>query len=97
MKTWEVEVQVHAFLASALDGSKWSASRPSCFTPWAKVPGTHWIGGCAGPRAGLDVAANRKQFLTYRESNPRRLACSLVITLTGFLRLVITLIVKVPG
>jgi hypothetical protein len=27
----------------------------SChFTPRERVPGTRWIGGCVGPRAGLD-------------------------------------------
>jgi hypothetical protein len=38
---WEVEVWVHAFLASTLDG-------------------THWIGGCVDPRAGLDAVVKRK-------------------------------------
>jgi hypothetical protein len=33
-----VEVQLHAFLTSALDGGEWSASRFSRFSP-----GTHWI------------------------------------------------------
>jgi len=31
-------------LTSALDGGKWSASRPGRFTPKEKAPGTHWIG-----------------------------------------------------
>jgi len=25
-----------------------------------RAPGTHWIGGWVGPRAGLDAIANRK-------------------------------------
>jgi hypothetical protein len=25
------------------------------FTPWEMTPGIHWIGGCVGPRAGLDT------------------------------------------
>jgi hypothetical protein len=33
----------------------WSASRPGCFNPREKAPGTHWIGGWVGPRAGLDT------------------------------------------
>jgi hypothetical protein len=41
MKTSEeVEVQVHAFLTSTLDGGEWSASRPGLFTPRERVPGT---------------------------------------------------------
>jgi hypothetical protein len=40
-----VEVYLHAFLTSALDGSEWSASRPGRFTPMERAPGTHWIGG----------------------------------------------------
>jgi hypothetical protein len=31
-----------------------SASRPSRFNPGEKSPDTHWIGGCVGPKAGLD-------------------------------------------
>jgi hypothetical protein len=42
----EVEVQLHAFLTSVLDGGEWSASHPRRFTPvpigykagWATVP-----------------------------------------------------------
>jgi len=35
-----LEVQIHA-LTTALDGGKWSASRPSRFTPQGKKPWTH--------------------------------------------------------
>jgi hypothetical protein len=48
------------FFTSALDGGEWSASRPCRFTPGARAPGTHWIGGWVGPRAGLDTAGQRK-------------------------------------
>jgi hypothetical protein len=47
------------FLTSALDGGEWSASRPCCFTPGERAPGTHWIGGWVGPRAGLDSMKKR--------------------------------------
>jgi hypothetical protein len=47
----------------ALAGGEWSASRPCHFTPREKAPGTHWIGGWVGPRAGLDDLEKRK-FLT---------------------------------
>jgi hypothetical protein len=58
-------------LASALDGSEWSASRPGRFTPRERAPGTHWIGGWVGPRAVLDAAVKRKVPSSRRESNPR--------------------------
>jgi hypothetical protein len=59
MKTYGgVDVLTHVFLTSALAGSEWLASRPGRFTP-----GTHWIGGWVGPRAGLDYMEKWK-FLT---------------------------------
>jgi hypothetical protein len=39
-------------LTSALDEGEWSASRS---TPRERAPGTHWIGGCVGPRAVVDA------------------------------------------
>jgi hypothetical protein len=38
-------------------------------------PGTHWIGGWVGPRAGLD-AVEKRQIFPRRESNPGRPAHS---------------------
>jgi hypothetical protein len=58
-----VDVWIHIFLTSALAGGEWSASRPCLFTPGERAPGTHWIGGWVGPRAGMDDVENRK-FLT---------------------------------
>jgi hypothetical protein len=49
-----VDVYIHIFLTSALVGGDWSASRPGRFTSGERGPGTHWIGGWVGPRAGLD-------------------------------------------
>jgi hypothetical protein len=43
----EVSVQLHASVA---------------LPPW-KIRGTHWIGGCVGPRLGLDAVVERKVFL----------------------------------
>jgi hypothetical protein len=48
------------FLTLALDGGEWSASRPIHFTPRKRAPGTQWIGGWVGPRAGLDTVSKRK-------------------------------------
>jgi hypothetical protein len=58
-----VDVYIHIFLTSALAGGEWSASHPGRFIPGKRAPGTHWIGGWVGPRAGLDDVENRK-FLT---------------------------------
>jgi hypothetical protein len=70
MKTYGgVEVLIHVFLTSALDGGEWSASRPCRFTP-----GSHWIIGWVGLRVGLDAVEKRKSFHC-RESNPGRPAC----------------------
>jgi hypothetical protein len=67
MKTyWGVEVQLHAFLISALDGGEWSASRPR-----ERYRGTHWIGGWVGPVAVLDTVVKIKIPSPRRESNPR--------------------------
>jgi hypothetical protein len=46
-------------LTSALDGSEWSASRPSRFTPRERAPGTHRIGGWVGSRAIQDAVVKR--------------------------------------
>jgi hypothetical protein len=50
-----VDVQIHVLLTSALVQGKRLASRSVCFTPGERAPGTHWIGGWEGPRAGLDA------------------------------------------
>jgi hypothetical protein len=72
MKTyWGVEVELHAFLASALDGGEWSVSRPGRFTPRERDPGTHWRGGWVGPRVVLDTVVKRKIPSLRQESNPR--------------------------
>jgi hypothetical protein len=55
-----VELQLHAFFDFSTDGGERSASLPDCFTPGERAPGTHWIGGCMGPRAGMDAIAKRK-------------------------------------
>jgi hypothetical protein len=43
------------FLTSVLDGGEWSASHACRFTPGEIAPGTHWVEGWVGPRAGLDA------------------------------------------
>jgi hypothetical protein len=58
-------------LTSALDGGEWSASRPGRFKARERAPGTHWIWGWVGSRAGLDAAVKRKIPSPSRESNLR--------------------------
>jgi hypothetical protein len=58
-------------LTSVLDGGEWSVSQPGRFTPREKAPGTHWIGGWVGSRAGLDAVVKRKIPSSRQESNPR--------------------------
>jgi hypothetical protein len=63
MKAYErVDVEIHVFLTSVVVGGEWSASLPGRFTPGERVPGTHWIGGWVGPRAGLDDVEGRRIF-----------------------------------
>jgi hypothetical protein len=45
---------------------------PVRFTPGERGPGTHWIGGCMGPGAGLHVMEKRNLSYLGRESNPGR-------------------------
>jgi hypothetical protein len=56
MEEWDI---APPFLTSALDNGEWSASRPGRFTRKEIASGTHWIGGWAGPRSGLDTTGNR--------------------------------------
>jgi hypothetical protein len=72
MKTyWGVEVKLHTFLTSALDGVQWLASCAGSFIPRERVPDTHWIGGWVGPRVVLDAVVKRKIPNPRRELNPR--------------------------
>jgi hypothetical protein len=43
------------FLISALVGGEWPASLTGRFTPGEIFPGTHWLGGWVGHRAGLEA------------------------------------------
>jgi hypothetical protein len=56
-------------LTLALDGGKWSASRPGHFTPTERDPGTHQIGGWVGPRASLGMVLRKIPSLD-QGSNP---------------------------
>ena len=62
-----MNVYLQSFLTSAIDGGRWSASRPGYFTPWEEIPNTHWVGGWLGFRFGLDAMQKRKQ--SYHAAN----------------------------
>jgi hypothetical protein len=60
----------YSFSTSALDGVKWSASRPGrAFTPGERTPGTHCTGEWEGHKAGLDTETGGKIFCLCRVSN----------------------------
>jgi hypothetical protein len=81
-----VEVLLHAFLTSALDGREWLASRPGCLIPEERTP----IPLDRGlDRARLDVEAKIK-IVPCRDSNPGRPALSLVTVLTELCSLIIS-------
>jgi hypothetical protein len=63
-----VDIWTQIFLTSALAGGEWSASRPGRFIPGERARGTHWIGGWADARAGLDGLENKISW-TYWDSN----------------------------
>jgi hypothetical protein len=58
-----VDIEIHIFLTSALDGGEWSASRPCRFTSRKGAFDTQWIGGWVDSRASLDDVEKNK-FLT---------------------------------
>jgi hypothetical protein len=71
MTCGRVEIQLHGFLTSALDGGEWSASRPYRFIPGERATNAHWTGGWADSRVGLDAVAMRKISLPVPEIEPQ--------------------------
>jgi hypothetical protein len=52
-------IDSYIFLASALVGREWSASRPCRFIPGERAPRTNLIGGWVGPGTGLNDMKKR--------------------------------------
>jgi hypothetical protein len=57
-----VDVYIHVYLTSALDGAEWSDSRPGHFTSDERAPVAHFVRGWVGPRAGVDAFAKRNVY-----------------------------------
>jgi hypothetical protein len=67
MKTYGgLEVQLRAFLTSALGRREWSSSQPDCFTSGVRDPSTISTGGSVDPRVGRDSVEKRKKSRCYR-------------------------------
>jgi hypothetical protein len=70
----------YSYLTSALDGLS-GQRHASRFTPGERTPGTHWIEGWVGPRAGMDAGARRKILCPCSGSNLDRPIVQPVVTL----------------
>jgi hypothetical protein len=58
----EVEVYLHVYLTSALDGSE----LPRPVYAWENSPHGDLVRGLVGPRTGLDAVDGRKTFCPYQ-------------------------------
>jgi hypothetical protein len=66
------KAQLHSFSNSAVDGGKWSESRPVRALPQGKnTAGTYCTGGLVGPKAGLDIQATGNILSPLPELEPR--------------------------
>ena len=55
MHTWKLDIWLHLFLTLVPDGFKWLNLRPGRFlVPLKKKACTFQIGGCVGPRVGME-------------------------------------------
>jgi hypothetical protein len=61
---WENGATASPFLTSALDGISGQLH------PLGRTPGTHWVGGLLGPKAGLDAVEETRICCPYLYSNP---------------------------
>jgi hypothetical protein len=81
--SWEVKVQLHTFLTSALYGDEWSASRPGRFIPEERAAGTQPDRRLGVSQSRLGGRGEKENIHHYpcRELNPDRPARRLVSTL----------------
>jgi hypothetical protein len=54
---------------------------PAALSPWVRAPGTHWMRGWVGPRAGLNTVAKMKKscHCSCREFNPEQGKISMAV------------------
>jgi hypothetical protein len=77
MKTYgALEIELHAFLTSALDGGEWSASRRATLPTGidTEVP-TLYGAGWMGPTAGLGPMEMKQNLLPLPGIKPRSVRC----------------------
>ena len=61
MRTDEwLEVQLHSFLTSGLEGGDWSDSNTERFTSGERAPGRRWLRVWVGPRKGASISEKGK-------------------------------------
>jgi hypothetical protein len=87
---WGVE-RYSSTLTLTLERCEWSASQPGRFTPTERAPGTNWIGGWMGHRAGLDTVLKRNTPSPSRDSNPRSSSpqrCAIPLSYHGSLSII---------
>jgi hypothetical protein len=64
IKTYRgVEIYLHSFITSALDGEQQSTSRLGRFTSEERKLGTYLIGGCVGSKPCLKALERREKYL----------------------------------
>jgi hypothetical protein len=73
----EMSYSSYSFLTLELDWGEWSASLPSRGLPPGRTPGTRWIGGWVGLRAGLDTKTRGTFFVCAGDGTPERRSPSL--------------------
>jgi hypothetical protein len=81
----KVEVSLHSFLTSALQGGEQSASSLDCFTPWERSHRHHWLEGWVGPSVSLSILEKSKIPYSCQELKlwyPGCVVCRLVSMLT---------------
>jgi hypothetical protein len=69
---WKAEVQLHTFLASALEGNEWSASQPSRFKLQRKFLHYPLIKNLGRPQCRLESFRETNICCPYREMNTIR-------------------------
>jgi hypothetical protein len=67
----ERKYSFYSLLTSALDGVSGEHHAMAAFYPQERTPGSHWISGWVGPRAGLDTEARGKIILPLSGIEPR--------------------------